>query len=149
MQGTMGMVPCPSNRHEQMKTYITKKIIMNKKTFYAVSIAVAVLSGYSAYNSHSKSELSDVMLANVEALADDPESSDNEYPKYINKTDKNSYKDFKTDIKTDSTGAQISIQYSRTCTTYYTYCKHTGKEGDMCYKSLNGLVTDCESWSKD
>ena len=62
---------------------------MNKKTFYAVAIAVALLSGYSAYNSHSKSELSDVMLANVEALADGPESSDKEYPMYINKTDKN------------------------------------------------------------
>ena len=111
-----------TNRH--MKTCLTNKI-MNKKTFYAVAIAVALLSGYSAYNSHSKSKLSDVMLANVEALADGPESSDKEYPMYINKTDKNSYKEFKTEIKADSTGAQITIQYSRTCTTSCTKCKAT------------------------
>lgn len=94
--------------------------------------------------------MSDVLLSNIEALADDSESSDNNvYPRYINTTDKNRYKEFKIEGKTDSTGKTISIHYSRTCTTYYTYCKHTGKKDDICYGSLNGKATDCGSWTKD
>lgn len=49
---------------------------MNTKIFYAIAIAAALLTGYSAYNAHNQQELSDVLLANVEALADNTEESD-------------------------------------------------------------------------
>lgn len=123
---------------------------MSKKNIFVVVIVTAIFISYNAYNLSNKAELSDVLLSNVEALADGSESSDDKvYPKYINVTDKNRYKEFRTEIKKDSTSKEISIQYSRTCTTYYTHCKYTGKEGAECYGSLNGMVTDCTCWTKD
>ncbi|MCM1515492.1 MAG: hypothetical protein NC080_03615 [Paraprevotella sp.] len=121
---------------------------MNKKFFYAISVAAAII-GYCAYNAQSKTRLTGMLLANVEALTDGSESFDNKYSGYINTTDKNKYREFKTEIQTDTAGVKIFIQYQRTCTTYYTYCKHTGKTKHECHSSLNGLVSDCGSWSKN
>lgn len=123
---------------------------MKNKIFYAIAIAVALFTGYSAYNAHNQQELSDVLLANVEALTGDESSSSNEViPDYYNYTDKNPYKELKTELGTDSAGIQITIKYSRTCTTYYTYCKATSKKNKKCYVSQNKMVTDCGSWSKE
>ena len=47
-----------------------------KKIFYTMAIAAALFAGYSAYNSQNSNELTDIALANVEALADSNEGSD-------------------------------------------------------------------------
>lgn len=44
---------------------------MNKKLFGSMVVAAAMLTGYSAYDAQNKKELSDAVLANVEALAKD------------------------------------------------------------------------------
>lgn len=46
-----------------------------KKIFYTMAIAAALFTGYSAYNSQNSNELTDIALANVEALADSNEGS--------------------------------------------------------------------------
>ena len=40
-----------------------------KKIFYTMAVAAALFAGYNAYNSQNSNELSDIALANVEALA--------------------------------------------------------------------------------
>ncbi len=45
-----------------------------KKIFYTMAVAAALFAGYSAYNAQNSNELSDVALANVEALAGSSES---------------------------------------------------------------------------
>ena len=40
-----------------------------KKIFYTMAVAAALFTGYSAYNSQNSNELTDIALANVEALA--------------------------------------------------------------------------------
>lgn len=96
---------------------------------------------------NSQSDLRyDLLSENIEALS---EPEDKEYPRYINVTDKSSIKEFKTEIEKDSTGLKISVEYSRKCITYYTYCKHTGKTDDICYASLNKLEKTCDSWDKE
>lgn len=40
-----------------------------KKIFYTMAVAAALFAGYSAYNSQNSNELTDIALANVEALA--------------------------------------------------------------------------------
>ncbi len=49
-----------------------------KKIFLSVTalFAIAVLAGYNVYSSQNNIKLSDLVLANVEALAQDSESSD-------------------------------------------------------------------------
>lgn len=84
-----------------------------------------------------------LLLANVEALANNDVSSD-AYEKYINVTDKSSNTEFKTEI--NSSG--VKIEYKRSCTAYTTYCKNTGKTGDYCYKSLNGVQNTCDNWEQ-
>lgn len=101
--------------------------------------AVAIAGKRSVANNQENN----LLAQNVEALADSPE--DREYPRYINKTDKRSRKEQKVEIGKDG----IKYNYSRTCTDYYTYCKHTGKEVDICYESLNGFVTSCQTWGQE
>ena len=50
-----------------------------KKIFSTVAIAAALFAGYSAYNEQNSNELSDVALANVEALAGSNEGLDCSY----------------------------------------------------------------------
>ncbi|MDE5980778.1 MAG: NVEALA domain-containing protein [Bacteroidaceae bacterium] len=47
---------------------------MKKKIFSAVVVTAALFTGYSAYNMQNRQELSDTLLANVEALANGDES---------------------------------------------------------------------------
>lgn len=47
-----------------------------KKIFSTMAVAAALFAGYSAYSGQNSNELSDVALANVEALADGNEDSD-------------------------------------------------------------------------
>ena len=42
---------------------------MNKKLFGSMVVTAAMLTGYSAYDAQNNKELSDAVLANVEALA--------------------------------------------------------------------------------
>lgn len=45
-----------------------------KKIFSTMAVAAALFAGYCAYSGQNSNELSDVALANVEALADEPDS---------------------------------------------------------------------------
>ena len=46
-------------------------------------------------------------------------------------------------------GVQVSVEYKRTCTVWYTHCKHTGKEKDICYRTLNGVAQGpCGNWEQ-
>lgn len=46
-----------------------------KKIFSTMAVAAALFASYSTYNAQNSNELSDVALANLEALADNQESS--------------------------------------------------------------------------
>lgn len=46
-----------------------------KKFFGTMAVAAALFAGYSAYEAQNRNELSDVALANVEALANSPEGA--------------------------------------------------------------------------
>ena len=46
-----------------------------KKIFYTMAIAAALFASYSAYNVQNSNELTDIALANVEALAGSNETS--------------------------------------------------------------------------
>lgn len=70
------------------------------------------------------------------------------YPRYINRTDRRTYSEVKTEVKKDSAGFSVNIDYKRECVSYYTYCYSTGKKEDMCYDKLNKFVTNCGDWSK-
>lgn len=55
------MVPCPYVQIGTDKQVKSKQVIvMKNKIFYAIAIAVALFTGYSAYNAHNQQELSDV-----------------------------------------------------------------------------------------
>ena len=41
---------------------------MSKKVIYAIAVAALLFTGYSAYHAQNKQELSDILLANIEAL---------------------------------------------------------------------------------
>lgn len=83
-------------------------------------------------------------MQNVEALTQN-ESSD-QYPRYKNVTDKTSYNEFRTEYKGED--HSVIVEYKRTCTGYYTYCKHTGNEDDICYGSLNKKDILCGDWQE-
>ena len=51
-----------------------------KKIFYTMAVAAALFAGYSAYNSQNSNELTDIALANVEALAGSNESGSTSCP---------------------------------------------------------------------
>lgn len=48
-----------------------------KKIFYTMAVAATLFAGYSAYNTQNSNELSDIALANVEALANNEGSDGN------------------------------------------------------------------------
>ena len=50
---------------------------MNKKLFGAMAVAVVLFAGYNVYESSTEMKLSDLALANIEALANDSENSAN------------------------------------------------------------------------
>lgn len=121
---------------------------MMMSTFVVAALTIACYGGVKVYKAFTPDSPNNLLLANVEALSN-PEGGDSgEYPRYINKTDKNSYKEFKTEVTVDTAGVKVSIDYSRTCTSYYTFCKHTRKAQDICYGNLNGMATDCGDWTK-
>lgn len=49
---------------------------MNKKGIYAIAIAASLLTGYTAYNAHNKQDMKNLLLANIEALADNESETD-------------------------------------------------------------------------
>lgn len=46
-----------------------------KKLFSTMAVAAALFAGYSAYNGRNSNELTDVALANIEALANSPDGA--------------------------------------------------------------------------
>lgn len=121
---------------------------MRKKLFmlsFIAAVAIAAVVGKKTFGSHENKSYN-LLMKNIEALS---QGENSKYPRYINHTDKNKYKDFKVEIEGDTTGGKITTTYSRNCTTYYTYCKQTGKNDDICHGELNGMVTDCGVWSKE
>lgn len=106
-------------------------------------MAFAFYRGYKDYE--NAQETDHLLLANVEALAQDGESNSGEFSCYINDTKFSSNTEFKTEVNENG----ISVSWKRTCQSAITYCKHTGKEDDICYKSLNGVVTTCGEWSEN
>ena len=50
-----------------------------KKIFYTMAVAAALFTGYSAYNVQNSNELTDIALANVEALSQSREGLDCNY----------------------------------------------------------------------
>lgn len=120
-----------------------------KKHLLLMIIAICAIITLTKQNS-SKEALSELETANIEALSGtEGSSNNNQYERYKNQTDKTVNKEFKTEIETSDTGVKINVEYKRTCVTYYTYCKSTGKKQDICYSSLNELVTTCDKWTKD
>jgi len=122
-----------------------KNIDMNKKIIGTVVIATALFAGYNMYESSAEMKLSDLALANIEALANDTGEYSNERPRYKNKTKIKDKKETKVELGENG----IKIEYSRECSDVITYCDHTGKEVDICYVDLNGTETTCGNWEED
>lgn len=115
-----------------------------KSTLGVAAVAIAASVGIFAYEKHQQQELAmanPLLAENLAALTED----NNTYPRYKNHTDKSTNVEWET--KVDTTG--LHIKFKRTCVTYYTYCKETGKEDDICYGQLNKLETTCGDWAKD
>ena len=70
-----------------------------KKIFSTIAVASALFAGYTTYNAQHNTELTDIALANVEALATDASdnTSGNERPRYINKTRIKSREEIRTE----------------------------------------------------
>lgn len=117
-----------------------------KKLFSIMAVASALFVGYSTYNTQQNTELTDIALANVEALATDASdnTSGNERPRYINKTKIKS----REEIRTEVNASGITFEYERTCTDIITRCKYTGEDKDICYVDLNETSTTCEGWTE-
>lgn len=117
---------------------------MKKKIFGTMVAVAAMFAGYSAYDAQNERGLTDVALANVEALAQSGESG-NERPKYINETEIKT----RTETKVEANKNGITVSYTKTCSDVITYCEHTGKKDDICYVDLNGIKTTCGEWIQD
>lgn len=117
-----------------------------KKIFSTIAVASALFAGYTTYNAQHNTELTDIALANVEALATDASdnTSGNERPRYINKTRIKS----REEIRTEVNASGITFEYERTCTDIITRCEHTGEDKDICYVDLNETSTTCEGWTE-
>lgn len=114
-------------------------------------VAIAALGIYDAYDSSMKENTSALLMANVEALSDPEDTRD--YPMYKNVNWKRSYIEFKTEVEIknnpDSTkSTTINVNYKRDCSSVLTYCQYTGNKSDICYGSLNGVMTDCTQWMR-
>jgi hypothetical protein len=111
---------------------------------FAFTMAFAFYRGYQDYE--NAQEPDHLLLANIEALAQDGEgTTSGEYSRYINDTKFSSNTEFKTEVNENG----VSISWKRTCQSAITYCKNTGDDDDICYESLNGVVTTCGEWSKN
>ena len=117
---------------------------MNKKIIGTVAIATALWTGYNVYESKSEMKLSELALANIEALANNRGEFPNERPRYINKTEIKNRLETKAELGENG----FKIEYSRECSDVITVCKHTGKEKDICYVDLNGIQTTCGQWEE-
>lgn len=86
----------------------------------------------------------DMFDLNIQALS---ASENGEFSRYKNVTDKSSNTEFKTEVSTGADGTKVSVEYKRTCTVWYTHCKHMGKNKDVCYEKLNGMAQGpCGDW---
>ena len=122
-----------------------------KKVFLFATLAVATVFnlGYIAYGKYNAMSQADkLVFENIEALSGG-ESNPGEYPRYKNVTDKSSNVERRFETRIDSSGVSIEVEFKRTCTTWNTYCKLTRRDDDICYGELNGIVTDCGSWSEN
>ena len=122
-----------------------KNIDMNKKIIGTVVIATALFAGYNMYESSAEMKLSDLALANIEALANDTGEYPNERPRYKNETKTKDRISTKAEIGENG----IKIEYTRECTDVITYCELTRKKDDICYVDLNGTETTCGNWEED
>ena len=115
---------------------------------FAILETAAITASLACLPFSGVSELAEddeMIRLNIEALCDD---EDGTYPSYINVTEKSSNTEFKTEVNT-ADGVQVSVEYKRTCTVWYTHCKHTGKEKDICYRTLNGVAQGpCGNWEQ-
>lgn len=118
---------------------------MNKKLFGAMAVAVVLFAGYNVYESSTEMKLSDLALANIEALANNTGEYPNERPRYKNETETIERISTKAEIGENG----IKIEYTRECTDVITYCKLTRKKDDICYVDLNGTETTCGNWEED
>ncbi|MDE5981042.1 MAG: NVEALA domain-containing protein [Bacteroidaceae bacterium] len=83
---------------------------MSKKRIYAIVVAASLFTGYSAYHAQNKQELSDTLLANVEALATgDEDEKETQCPNPYDVRDHMlNFKQRKGDFSTNASG-EISI----------------------------------------
>lgn len=105
-----------------------------KKIFYTMAIAAALFAGYSAYNAQNSNELTDIALANVEALAASDEGTTPTETWQVGK------KVIKTTVKTaDDKDWEWSIEFN----TWFFKGKKTTSSPDS-YKIEETTVTiDC------
>lgn len=110
----------------------------------SVAVVAAIIVVVAIENMDNEVYDNGLLYQNIEALS---ENENSEYPRYKNVTDKSSNTEFKTEIRIGPDSTKVSVEYKRTCTVWYTHCKHTGKEKDLCYQSLNGIAQGpCGSW---
>lgn len=116
-------------------------------TILCVLICGVVLFGRSQRNDNKKGGFA----VNLNALTLPPEESggSEQYKGYFNDVKTKNYSESKFEYRKDSTGVEIKVKFTRSCVSYYTYCEHSGKKDDICYGSLNGLVTNCANWGQD
>ena len=121
-----------------------KKIF--RSTLAMAMLAIACYGGVKAFEKCVDSSAVSLIAANVEALSM-PEG-DGEFPRYKNVTKKSKYFETKFEYEDGENGKKIKVEFKRSCTTLWTYCKHTGNDADICYERMNGKLTDCDSWQK-
>lgn len=124
-----------------------KKMVILAMAGLTVTLGVGVMKGFSS-STVNKSESDDFLLENVEALSEQGEDT-GEYPRYVNDSWRRSYVETKASTHKDSTGTAYEISFKRNCSSVITSCKSTRDDKDICYGSLNGVVTDCGSWTKE
>lgn len=119
-----------------------------KSTIVVVAVAASSLGAWRAYDAYEVTD-NTLLAENIEALSNPGDPGDGQLPRYKNKTKTQTYSETKFEYDTDSNGKKIKIEYKRSCTTLFTYCKYTGKNNDICYERLNGKVTDCDlNWQR-
>lgn len=122
-----------------------------KKTIFALpcmaAISLAAFVGMRTLE-RNKNINETLLMANVEALTS--EEGGGEFPRYINVTKKDRITEFKTEIKTDSSGFNLEIKFKRKCIVYTTFCEHSGNNDDICYFALNGTTSaGCDKWEEE
>ena len=101
---------------------------MSKKRIYAIVVAASLFTGYSVYHAQNKQELSDTLLANVEALASGANESIETGTCYIELSgDFDSSHRLFCDRKTDDT-------HIYSCPTSNSYGRYSERHTDRCIK---------------